>query len=84
MCVRIGWGLGSCSASVMFLRVQSFFLPMRSYEICAVCRYDISKQGLTKEQCREALDVLGLPKVEVPSTAPVDLKAFRAMVPSAL
>jgi len=45
-------------------------------------RYDIAQRGMTAGQCREALDAIGLPGVAVPR-APVDLAAFKSLVPDA-
>ena len=42
--------------------------------------YDASRRGLTGAQCREALNAMGLDKVDVPAaTARFDLAAFRAL-----
>ena len=49
---------------------------------CFVRRYDLSKQGLTPQQCREALTAIGLEEIEVPSyTHAFDLAAFKALIP---
>ena len=50
--------------------------------LCLLFRYDIAQRGMTAGQCREALDAIGLPGVAVPR-APVDLAAFKSLVPDA-
>ena len=46
-------------------------------------RYDIAQLGMTTAQCREALDAIGLPHVEVPA-GPIDLAKFKSLVPEAV
>jgi len=46
--------------------------------------YDVGKRGMTSQQCREALDALGLQQVKAPEASAIDLAAFKALVPAAL
>merc|ERR1711988_2075535 len=46
--------------------------------------YDVSKQGITPQQCREALNAIGLENVKVPAGPPskrFQLADFKALVP---
>lgn len=44
--------------------------------------FDLSKQGITRAQCRAALNSIGLERVEVPTYASsFDLAAFKALIP---
>jgi len=44
--------------------------------------YDQQKTGITKEQCREALNAVGLEEVAVPDMPRIDGATFRGLIPS--
>jgi len=46
--------------------------------------YDVAKRGITPQQCREALDAIGLLQVKVPEKDAIDLALFKSLVPPAL
>ena len=45
--------------------------------------YDQQKNGITKAQCREALNAIGLEEVGVPDRPRIDLATFRGLIPNA-
>ena len=59
--------------------IRRWLMPTLSVAV----RYDIAQLGMTTAQCREALDAIGLPHVEVPA-GPIDLAKFKSLVPEAV
>jgi len=68
------WGVGVAPAGRARISPATCFPALR---------YDVAQLGMTTGQCREALDAIGLPHVSVPP-APVDLAAFKSLVPEAV
>jgi len=46
--------------------------------------YDQQKTGITRAQCREALNAVGLEDVVVPERPRIDLATFRGLIPNAM
>ena len=72
--------LEAMSASSNRTSPLNFFTPEDIETLFSM--YDVSKTGMTRKQCREALDAIGLESVAVPASMPLfNLGAFKALVP---